>query len=374
MSTAPTEHVEARSDGVFAVPDRRIDAESYDYRVILIHAGPPQSACADYQEVVMLRAIFSFALVVLPVFAANAQTWPERPVKIIVPYAAGGGTDVLARVTADRLREILGQSFVVENRPGAGGMIGADVVAKSRPDGYTLLVSSPAEIAVNPHVFKSMTYDPSRDFAPVTLLAWTPLIITAYPKLDAKNPSELIAMLKSRPGQVNYSSPGLGSLQHIAGELLNKAAGVDMRHVPYRGAAPAVQDALAGNVPLTISGMPPVTELIKSGKLQAIGVTSARRSPLLPEVPALAELGDAYKDFDISNWFGLFTPAGVPNDILQKLHQAVAKALSDPAVRQRIAEQGAEAVGNTPEEFAAFIRAESERYGRIAKLTGIRVD
>jgi tripartite-type tricarboxylate transporter receptor subunit TctC len=322
----------------------------------------------------MLKTLTIIALGVMSVLNTQALAWPDRPVKLIVPYSAGGGTDLVARVTADRLGDALGQRFIVENRPGAGGMIGAEAVAKAPPDGYTLLVSSPAEIAVNQHVYRKMSYDPLKELAPVTLMAWTPLVITVHPDLKVSSPSELVALLKAKPGHFNYSSPGLGSGQHLAGEFFKKIAGVDIKHVAYRGAAPAVQDAVAGNVPITISGMPPVVELVRSEKLRAIAVTSVKRSPVLPNTPALAELGKDFADFDITNWFGLFAPAGVPAEVRRKLHQATVKALADPMVRQRIAEQGAQSVGNTPEEFAAFIRAESERYGRIAKVTEVRVD
>ena len=325
----------------------------------------------------MLRTLTGLALITLsalPVMPAEAQTWPDKPVKIVVPYAAGGGADALARVMADRLSDAFGQRFIVENRPGAGGMIGAETVARSAPDGYSLLVSSPAEIAINQHVYKKMSYDPLKDLAPITLIAWTPLIVTAHPDLKVGSPSELIALLKARQGQLTYSSPGVGSAQHLAGELLKKTAGVDMKHVAYRGAAPAVQDAVAGHVPITISGMPPVVELIKSGKLRAIAVTSAKRTPRLPDTPVLAELGQEFAALEITNWFGLFAPAGVSENVRQKLHQAAVKALGDPMVRQRIAEQGAEAVGNTPAEFAAFIAAEFAKYARIVKLSGVRVE
>jgi tripartite-type tricarboxylate transporter receptor subunit TctC len=322
----------------------------------------------------MLRTLAGIGLIALSGLAAEAQVWPDRPVKIIVPYAAGGGTDVLARVMADRFSDAFGQRFIVENRPGAGGMIGAETVTRSAADGYSLLVSSPAEIAINQHVYKRISYDPLKDLAPITLLAWTPLIVTAHPDLKVTSPAELIALLKARGGQLTYSSPGVGSAQHLAGELFKKTAGVDMKHVAYRGAAPAVQDTVAGHVPITISGMPPVVELIKSGKLQAVAVTSAKRSNVLPNTPALAELGQDFATLDITNWFGFFAPAGVSEDIRQKLHQAAVKALGDPMVRQRIADQGAEAVGNTPTEFSAFIAAESTRYARIARLSGVRVE
>jgi tripartite-type tricarboxylate transporter receptor subunit TctC len=322
----------------------------------------------------MIRTLAGLSMIALSSLAAHAQAWPDKPVKIIVPYSAGGGTDVLARVVADRLSDAFGQRFIVENRPGAGGMIGAETVARSAPDGYSLLVSSPAEITINQHVYKKTSYDPLKDLVPITLLARTPLVIAAHPDLKVGSPSELIALLRARPGQLTYSSPGVGSAQHLAGELLKKIAGVDMKHVAYRGAAPAVQDAVAGHVPITISGMPPVVELIKSRKLRAVAVTSAQRSSLLPDTPALAELGSDFAVADITNWFGFFAPTGVPADIRQKLHQAAVKGLTDPTVRQRIAELGAQSVGNSPAEFAAFIDAESEKYAGIARLTGVRVE
>src|SRR5262245_63890972 len=268
----------------------------------------------------MSRTLTGIAIIMLSTLAAHAQAWPDKLVKIIVPYAAGGAADVTARVMADRLSDEFGQRFIVENRPGAGGMIGAETVAKSAPDGYSLLVSSPAEIAINQHVYKKVRYDALKELAPITLLAWTPLVITAHPDLKVTSPFELIALLKARGGQIAYSSPGVGSAQHLAGELLKKAASVDMKHVAYRGAAPAVQDAVAGHVPITISGTPPVVELIKSGKMRAVAVTSAKRANVLPDTAALAELGQDFANLDITNWFGLFAPAGVSEDIRQKLH------------------------------------------------------
>jgi tripartite-type tricarboxylate transporter receptor subunit TctC len=301
---------------------------------------------------------------------ALAQTWPDRPVKIIVGFPAGGGTDTIARVLADRLGDALGQRFVVENRGGANGNIGAEAVAKSAPDGYTLLVSS-SDIAVNHIVIKTMSYDPQKDLAPITLIAWTPLMIVANPELNVTTPAQLIALLRSRPGQLNYSSPGTGSPHHLAGEYLKKLAGVQMQHVVYRGAGPAVQDAVAGHVPITISGMPPVIELVRADKLRAVAVTSAKRSALFPNTMALAEFGPEYKDFDFTNWFGFLAPAGVPDAIQKRLHAATVKVLSEPSALTRIAEQGAEVVGNSPEQFTAFLRAEIAKYGRVAKETGV---
>ena len=305
---------------------------------------------------------------------AAAQPWPSKPVKIVVPYPAGGGTDIVARLLAERLSDSLGQRVIVENKPGAGGMIGADNVAKSAPDGYTLLVSSPAEIVINGYIFPRMTYDAQKDFAPISLLAITPLIIAAHPSANIASLQDLLAQLAAKPGKLNYSTPGVGSAHHLAGEYLKKMAAVDMLHIAYKGAAPAVQDAVSGQVMLTISGLPTVMAHIKAGALKPVAVTSAKRAPAFPGVVALAELGDKYRDLDINNWFGFFAPAGVAKDIIEKLRAATVKALSAPLMQERLAQQGAEAVGNSPEEFRAFINAEAAKYARISAVTGIKAD
>ena len=305
---------------------------------------------------------------------AAAQPWPSKPVKIVVPYPAGGGTDIVARLLAERLSDSLGQRVIVENKPGAGGMIGADNVAKSAPDGYTLLVSSPAEIVINGYIFPRMTYDAQVDFAPISLLAITPLIIAAHPSANIASLQDLLAQLAAKPGKLNYSTPGVGSAHHLAGEYLKKTAAVDMLHIAYKGAAPAVQDAVSGQVMLTISGLPTVMAHIKAGALKPVAVTSAKRAPTFPGVVALAELGDKYRDLDINNWFGFFAPAGVAKDIIEKLRAATVKALSAPLMQERLAQQGAEAVGNSPEEFRAFINAEAAKYARISAVTGIKAD
>ncbi len=305
---------------------------------------------------------------------AAAQTWPAKPIRIIVPYAAGGGTDIVARVLAERMGDSIGQRFVVENKAGAGGMIGAEAVAKAAPDGYTLLICSPAEIVINGYIFAKLAYDPQKDFAPISLLAITPLMIAAHPSANISSPHELLALLAAKPGKFSYSTPGVGSAHHLAGEFLKKAAGVDMQHIAYKGAAPAVQDAVSGQVMFTIAGMPPVVGHIRSGTLKPVAVTSAKRSPAFPDVVALAELGDKFKDLDINNWFGFLAPAAVPKDIIGKLHAAAVKALSDPLVRERIGQQGAELVGNTPEAFQAFMQAESAKYARISAATGVKAD
>lgn len=301
---------------------------------------------------------------------AAAQDWPQRPVRLIVPYAAGGGTDIVARVLAQKLGEKFKQSFIVEDKPGASGMIGAQYVAKGPPDSYTFLVASPAEVALNQNLFTNMTYDPAADLAPITLLAWTPLVFAAHPDLPASTPAELIKL--ARAERVNFSSPGIGSSHHLAGEYFNLIEATKLVHVPYRGAAPAVTDAVAGQVKLTISGMPPVVPFLKASKLKAIAVTSKRRSPAFPDVPALAET-PGLESFDFTNWFGLLARAGTPQPVLDKLAAACAEILKDPKVREVLQTQAAVPVGDTPAEFRDFMREESAKYARIVKLTGVHL-
>ena len=318
-----------------------------------------------------MRRILLVAISLLAsALCASAQEWPQRPVHLIVPYAAGGGTDIVARVLAQKLGNTFGQSFIVENRTGASGMIGAQVVAKGPADGYTLLVASPAEVALNQNLFKDMTYNPLTDLSPITLLAWTPLVLAAHPSFEASTPDELIRLARSQA--VDFSSPGIGSSHHLAGEYFNKIEATRLVHVPYRGAAPAVLDAVGGQVKLTISGMPPVVPFLQAGRLKAIAVTSRQRSPAYPDVPALAET-KGMETFDFTNWFGLLARAGTAQSILDKLAGAAVAILQDPQVAEVIRNQAAVPVGNTPAEFRAFIEAESAKYARIVKLTGVRI-
>src|SRR5262245_6301434 len=318
----------------------------------------------------MLRILLSGVWLALGPAVAAAQTWPDRPVRMIVPYPAGGGTDTVARALAQRLGDVFGQRFVVENRTGASGMLGAAAVAKAGADGHTLLVASPAEIALNQNLFKDMTYDPLRDLAPVTLLAWTPLVLAAHPSFEASTPGELVKLARAR--QIDYSSPGIGSSHHLTGEYINKLQGTKLVHVPYRGAAPAITDAVAGQVKLTVSGMPPVVSFLQAGTLKALAVASRQRSPLFPNIPALSET-QGFEQVDFTNWFGLLVPSGPPPALVEKLHKAAAEALKDPKVREILVTQAAEPVGNTPDEFRGFIRAEAEKYARIAELAGLKV-
>jgi tripartite-type tricarboxylate transporter receptor subunit TctC len=317
----------------------------------------------------MLRLLLVGIFLLLSHAAAFAQDWPQRPVRLVVPYAAGGGTDTIARVLAQKLGDAFGQRFVVENKTGAGGMIGAQTVAKGDADGYTFLVASPAEIALNQNL-KDMAYDPLTDLAPITLLAWTPLVLAAHPSLQASNPTELVKLARAEP--VNFSTPGVGSSHHLTGEYINKVQSTQLVHVPYRGAAPAVSDAVGGQVKLTISGMPPVVQFLRAGTLKAIAVTSKRRAPTFPDIPAIAET-KGFEDFDFTNWFGLLARTGTPQPILDKLAKASVATLHDPQVREVLNTQAAEPVGNTPAEFREFIRAESAKYAKIVELTGVKI-
>jgi len=305
------------------------------------------------------------------IVGASAQDWPQRSVKLVVPYPAGGGTDIVARVLAQKLGDTLGQRFIVENKSGASGMVGAQSVAKGEADGYTFLVASPAEIALNQYLFKEMTYDPLKDLTPVTLLAWTPLVLAAHPTFAASNLSELIALARREP--VDFSSPGTGSSHQLAGEYINKLESTRLVHVPYRGAAPAVADAVGGHVKLTISGMPPVVQFLDSGALKAIAVTSKQRSPKFPNIPTMAETA-GLEDADFTNWFGVLARTGTPQPIVDSLAKAAAEALKDSKVQDILASQAAVPVGNTPSEFRDFIRSEAKKYKGIVELTGVKAE
>jgi len=314
----------------------------------------------------------SYLVAVLWSCAAAAQSYPAKGVRIIVPFSAGGGTDLVARAVGQKLAERWGQPVVVENRVGAGGMIGADAVAKSAPDGYTLLMCSPQEVAVNHHVYPKVPYDPQRDFAPITLVTVTPLVIAVNPGVPARNIGELIALARAKPGTLGYATPGTASTQHLSGEILQAAAGVKLVHVPYKGAGQSIPDVIGGQVPIGIYGILTISPQAKAGKLRVLAVTTPKRSPIAPEVPTLAESG--FPGFDTSLWFGLLAPAGTPKDVVAKIHDDAVRALKLPDVAERIAAQGGEVIGNTPAEFAAFIAAESAKYAKIIREAGVRLE
>lgn len=304
---------------------------------------------------------------------APAQSYPSRPVRIVVPYSAGGGTDIVARAVGQKLSDKWGQPVVVDNRVGANGMIGAEAVAKAQADGgHTLLMSTPAEVSTNPHLYANIPYNAERDFAPVTLIAITPLVVAVYPGVPAKNIQDLIALAKEKPASMGFATPGLGSSQHLTGELLMMSAGVQLVHVPYKGAGQSIPDVIGGQVPMGIYGVLTISQHAKAGRLRMLAVTTPKRSSAYPDLPTLAESG--FPGFDTSLWFGLIAPAATPKPVIGKLHDDVIEMLKLPDVKERIASQGADIVGDTPSEFAAFITAESAKYAKIIKQAGVKLD
>ena len=303
--------------------------------------------------------------------ATLAQAWPEKPIRVVVPYPPGGGVDFVSRAVAQRLGDVLKTAMVIDNRGGASGTIGADIVAKSAPDGYTMLVASPAEVVVGPIVGQKVNYDPARDLAPVTLIGETPLVIAAHPSVPAKTLAEFIALAKASPGKYAYGTPGTGSSMQFAGESLNALAGISVLHVPYRGAAPVVTDLLGGQVPIGIVGMPPTVPHAKSGKLRILAVTSEKRSSAMPEVPAVAEL-PGMKGYRFTNWMGVYVAAKTPQPIIDRLAAEIAKVVREPAIREKLLSQGVEPIGDTTAEFGAFLKSEFDTYSRIARERNIR--
>ena len=315
-----------------------------------------------------MRQLLLAASFVLCAGAAFAQAYPTKPIRIVVPYAPGGTADMLSRAVAQKLSGAWGQQVLVDNRPGASGMIGADAVAKAAPDGYTVLLAYTAEIAIMPGLMKKMAYDAQRDLAPVTLGAITPMVLVIHPSLPSRTLKEFIALARARPGELPYASAGSGSPAHLAFELMQRAAKISMTHVPYKGAAPALVDLIGGHVVIYFSGMPPAMPHVRAGKLRALAVSTAKRSPAATDLPTVAEAG--IPGFDVPTWFGILVPAATPKDIIQKLNGGVAQALRSPDVREQMAREGAETAPNSPEEFAAFIRNETTKFAKIIKESG----
>jgi tripartite-type tricarboxylate transporter receptor subunit TctC len=308
-------------------------------------------------------------LVAVAVTTSHAQTYPSRPIRYIVPQAPGGSSDTLARIVTQRVGDGLGQQLVVDNRPGATGIIGAEVVARANPDGYTLLQVATSH-ATNPAMLAKLPYDTVRDFAPVSLLSQQPNIWLAHPSVPVRNIKELIAFARSKPREVNFASSGTGGSQHLAGELLKSMTGIEMTHIPYKGSPPALVDVLAGRVPLMSSTMPPALPHIKSGKVRAIAVTSAKRSPVVPEVPTVAESG--VPGYEAIAWQGLVAPAGTPNAVISRINAEFVKALKQPDINAKLNDQGFETVASTPEWFAQYIRSEIAKWSKVIKAAGIK--
>lgn len=315
----------------------------------------------------VIRSVVLLAAATLA-FHAGAQNYPSRTVRIIVPYAAGGNTDITARAIGARLAEVFGQQVIVDNRPGGGTNIGSELAAKAPPDGYTLFMGG-ASNAINMTLYAKPPYDTLRDFAPITLCVKGANVLSVHPSLPAKNLKELIALAKQRPGQLNFASSGLGSSNQMAGELFKMMAGINIVHVPYKGNAPALTDAIAGNVEMVFSGVPALVPHIKSGRLRAIAIGSLKRFSAIPEVPTFDESG--LKGYEATTWFGLMAPARTPKEIVARLNTEVGRILASPDLRQRFVSDGLEPIGGSPEEFAKFIRDEIAKYARVIKSTGL---
>ena len=322
----------------------------------------------------IIRALLAAAMawLALNASAQGAATYPTKPIKIVVPFPPAGATDILARAIGAELQKAFGQTVFIENKAGAGGNPGADMVAKSPPDGYTLVMATVGTHGINMSLYSKMPYDAVKDFEPITLVAGVPNLLVVHPSVAAKNVAELTALAKAQPGKLNVASSGNGTSIHMAAELYKLMAGVDILHVPYKGSSFALTDLLGGQVQLMFDNMPSALPHVKAGKLRALAVTSPKRSSALPDIPTMDEEG--LKGFDATSWFGLLAPAGTPKDIIAKLNAAAVKALATPEMRERLASQGAEAVGNTPEQFGAFIKAEIEKWAKIVKASGARVD
>ncbi len=304
--------------------------------------------------------------------AQGAAGYPSKPIKIVVPFPPGGATDILARAVGAELQKAWGQTVLIENKGGGGGNTGTDMVAKAAPDGYTLVMGTVGTHAINMSLYAKMPYDAVKDFEPITLVAGVPNLLVVHPSVNAKSVRELTALAKSMPGKLNVASSGNGTSIHLAAELYKQMAGVDILHVPYKGSSPAVTDLLGGQVQMMFDNMPSALPHAKAGKLRPLAVTGLKRSAALPDIPTMDEEG--LKGFNATSWFGLLAPAGTPKDIVAKLNAASVKALASPEMMERLAAQGAEPVGNTPEQFAAFIKAEIDKWSKIVKASGARVD
>jgi tripartite-type tricarboxylate transporter receptor subunit TctC len=323
------------------------------------------------------RRFVAAALAAAAPWALAQGAWPNKPVRIVVPFAAGGTTDILARALAPELQKVFGQAFVVDNKPGAGGNLGADQVAKSAPDGYTLLMGTVGTHAINPSLYPKMPYDHVKDFVPITLVAGVPNVLVLNPAkaeaLKINSVPDLIRYAKANPGKLNMASSGNGTSIHLAGELFKSMTGTFMVHFPYRGSGPALLDLIGGNMDLMFDNLPSAMPQIKAGKLKALAVTSAERSAAVPELPTVAEAA-GLKGYEASSWFGLLAPAGTPADIVTRLQQETAKALATPGMRERLLSQGAIPSGITSAEFAKLITAETKKWAEVVKASGAKVD
>jgi tripartite-type tricarboxylate transporter receptor subunit TctC len=320
----------------------------------------------------ILKAMALLMLAGMGTGPALAQQYPAKPIRMIIGFPPGGGTDIVGRIVGQRLSEVLGQQILPDNRGGASGQIAAELTAKAPPDGYTIMMVHIAAISILPSLYPKLPYDATRDFAPITLVAIGPNFLVVHPSVPAKSVKELVALAKARPGQLHYASPGAGTVQHLAAELFKLQAKVDMLHVPYKGSGQSIVDLVAGHVHLNFDSVPPVLPHVRSGRLRALAVTSEKRFSILPDIPTVNESG--VPGFDLSTWWGLVAPSAVSKEIIARLQTDTVKVLREPGVKEKIAFAGADTVGNTAEEFSAFIRVERAKYARIVKDANIKID
>jgi tripartite-type tricarboxylate transporter receptor subunit TctC len=319
----------------------------------------------------MKRALLHLALVLAPLLAWGQDAWPGKPLRFILPFPPGGGTDILGRLIADRLSAALGQPVVLENRGGAGGNVGAEAAARSAPDGYTIVLVAPS-LAISPTLYSKLNYDAVRDFAPVSLVATVPNVVITQPSLKVGTLQEFAALARSKPGGLNFGSGGSGTSNHLGGELFNIVAGVKLVHIPYKGVNLAMQDVLGGNIHFVVIGIPAAAPHIKAGKLTALAVLAAARSPALPDVPTAAEAG--MPDFVVTTWYGVLAPAGTPKPIVGRLNQELVKIMHSAELKAPLAASGTDPVTSTPEEFAAYIRQEIAKWGDVVRKAGLKAD
>lgn len=317
--------------------------------------------------------VWACALAALCVFSANAvaaNAYPDKPVRLIVGFPPGGAADILARIAAQHLTDLLGEQVVVDNRGGAGGLIATELAAKAEPDGYTLLFTS-IPFDINPHLYRKVTYDPIRDFSPAALFVTVPLLLAVNPAMPVKSVQELIDYAKARPGQVNYASAGSGSSSHLAMELFKTMAHVNLNHIPYKGTGPLITDLISGRVSVTIASAVPLIPQVKAGKLRGLATTGAKRAAALPDLPTI---GETVPGYEVINWFGILAPAGTPHDVIRRINQAIDKTLARQDVRTLLVSRGADPAGGTPQAFARMIKADFVKWGKVVKASGAHVD
>ena len=319
----------------------------------------------------IIRTTTAAALITLATLA-HGQAWPSKPIKWVVPFAPGGTTDILARTVGEKLALALGQPVIIENKPGAGGGLGAEFTAKAAPDGYTIMGGTISTHAINASLYKNLPYDPVKDFVAITLIARVPNMLVINPDVPAKDVKELIALLKANPNKYSFASSGNGTSQHLSGELFKAMSGTEMQHIPYKGSPPALQDVMGGQVTMTFDNITTAWPLAKSGKLRALAVTTAKRSSVAPDVPTLAESG--LPGFEVGSWQGVFAPAATPPEIVKRLNAEIVKILNLPDVKEKLVLLGAEPVGNSSEEFSAMVKAEVVKWADVVKKSGARVD